>query len=80
MNAAGCPYPVREIGIGDTGILVAGMVAGALVFLLLPFRLEPELVAGLKGFARHGRDSQGAPEQTTTRPGSDLVPEQTGSR
>ena len=46
---------LRRLGVGDAGILVTGIVVGALVFLPLLLRLEPELIAELKGFARHGR-------------------------
>jgi hypothetical protein len=56
------------------------MVAGALVCLPPLHYPEPEPIAELNGFARHGRDSPGAPERSTTRPGSDLVPERTGLR
>jgi O-antigen/teichoic acid export membrane protein len=71
---------LRELGVGDTGILMAGILVGALVFLPLLLRLEPELIGELKGFARHGRGSTGDPEPAPSQTGAPLLSEQTGSR
>jgi O-antigen/teichoic acid export membrane protein len=49
----------RALGIGDAGILAAGIATGAAVFLPLLLRLEPALIAELRGFARHGRRAAG---------------------
>jgi O-antigen/teichoic acid export membrane protein len=71
---------LRYLGIGDAGILVAGIVAGALVFLPLLLRLEPELIRELKSFARHGRGSTGSPEPAPSQTSAPLLSERTGSR
>ena len=55
---------LREVGVGGAGILVAGIATGAVVFLPLLLRLEPELIAELRGFARHGRRPTDAPSRS----------------
>jgi O-antigen/teichoic acid export membrane protein len=57
---------LREIGVGNAGILVGGTIAGAVVFIPLLWRLEPDLIRELRGFARHARQ----PADTRERAGS----------
>jgi hypothetical protein len=65
---------LREVGIGNAGSLLAGIATGALVFIPLLLRLEPELIAELKGFARHGRRPPDARAQAPSGDGGGLVP------
>jgi polysaccharide transporter, PST family len=70
----------RAVGIGNAWILVAGIASGAVVFLPLLLRLEPALIAELRGFARHGRGPTEANEQVPSSNGGGLVPERNPSR
>jgi polysaccharide transporter, PST family len=65
---------LREIGVGSAGILLAGILTGALVFLPLLVRLERGLIDDLRGFARHGRESTDSVEPTPSNPARTLVP------
>ena len=58
---------LREVGVGSVGILLAGIATGAAVFLPLLLRLEPELIAELRGFARHGRRPTDARDEGSVR-------------
>ena len=71
---------VREVGVGSAGILLAGIATGAVVFIPLLLRLEPELIAELRGFARHGRRPTDAREQVSANKGGGLIPERDASR
>ena len=70
---------LREVGVGNAGILLAGIATGAAVFVPLLLRLEPELIAELRGFARHGRRPTDAREQVSPGTGGGLVPERNAS-
>ena len=70
----------REVGVGSVGILLAGIATGAVVFVPLLLRLEPELIAELRGFARHGRRPTDPREQAPPGDGGGLVPERNASR
>jgi hypothetical protein len=52
---------------------------GAVVFLPLLLRLEPALIAELRGFASHGRGRAEATEQVPSGDGGGLVPERNAS-
>jgi O-antigen/teichoic acid export membrane protein len=70
---------LREVGVGNVGILLAGIVVGATVFLVLLIRLEPELIRDLRAFVRHARGRQDAGEQALGTSGG-LVPERPAPR
>jgi O-antigen/teichoic acid export membrane protein len=70
----------RELGIGNAWILVAGTAMGAVVFVPLLLRLEPALIAELRGFASHGRGRAEATEQVPSGDAGALVPERNASR
>ena len=71
---------LREVGVGSAGILLAGVATGAVVFVPLLLRLEPELIAELRGFARHGRRPPDAREQAPSGDGGGLIPGRNASR
>jgi O-antigen/teichoic acid export membrane protein len=71
---------LREVGIGSAGILLAGIATGAVVFVALLLRLEPELIAELKGFVRHGRRPTDPRAQAPSGEGGGLVPDGNASR
>ena len=71
---------LRDVGVGNFGILLAGIATGAAVFLPLLLRLEPELIKELRGFARHGRRPTDTREQDASGNGSGLIPETNASR
>jgi O-antigen/teichoic acid export membrane protein len=64
----------REAGIGDVGTLLAGIATGAVVFVPLLLRLEPELIAELIGFARQGRRPADTREHVSSDKGGGLMP------
>jgi O-antigen/teichoic acid export membrane protein len=70
----------REVGIGDAGTLLAGIGIGAAVFTPLLLRLEPELIAELRGFARHGRQPTEALEHDSSANRGGLTTQSTASR
>ena len=51
---------LRSTNAANILVLLAGIVTGAAVFLPLLFRLEPELIRELRGFASRGRRAHGA--------------------
>ena len=65
---------LREVGVGSAGILLAGIATGAVVFVPLLLRLEPELIAELRGFARHGRRPTDPRGQAPSGDGGGLLP------
>jgi hypothetical protein len=65
---------LREVGVGSAGILLAGIATGAVVFVPLLLRLEPELIAELRGFARHGRRPTDPRTQAPPGDGGELLP------
>ena len=71
---------LHEVGVGNVGILLAGIGTGAVVFVPLLFRLEPELIGELRGFARHGRRRTDAREQASSGDGGGLIPGSDASR
>jgi O-antigen/teichoic acid export membrane protein len=71
---------LRELGVGNVGILLAGTGVGAMVFLPLLIRLEPELIRELRGFIRHARRREDAREQVPLTTSGGLVPERKTSR
>jgi hypothetical protein len=54
--------------------------SGAAVFVPLLLRLEPDLIAELKGFARHGRGAADVREQVPAGKGGRLLAERNASR
>ncbi len=71
---------LSEVGVGSAGILLAGIVTGAVVFIPLLLRLEPELIGELRGFARHGRRPADDRDKGPSGKGGGLVPERNASR
>ena len=71
---------LREVGVGSAGILLAGIATGAVVFVPLLLRLEPELIAELRGFARHGRRPTDPRAQAPSGDGGGLLPGGNASR
>jgi O-antigen/teichoic acid export membrane protein len=71
---------LREVGVGNLGIVLAGIVVGATVFLVLLTRLEPELIRELRAFVRHARGRQDAREQGPRGTSGGLVPERPAPR
>jgi O-antigen/teichoic acid export membrane protein len=65
---------LHEVGVGSAVILLAGIGTGVAVFVPLLFRLEPELIEELKGFARHGRRPTDTREQVSSDKGRGLIP------
>jgi len=63
-----------EVGVGSVGTLLIGIATGAVVFVPLLVRLEPELIRELRGFASHGRRASDPREQVTSGTGGGLVP------
>jgi hypothetical protein len=60
-------------GVGSAGILVCGIATGVVVFVPLLLRLEPALIAELRGFARHGRGPTTPVDRVVTGNGGELV-------
>jgi O-antigen/teichoic acid export membrane protein len=71
---------LREVGVGNAGILLAGIGTGAAVFVPLLLVLEPQLIGELRGFVRHGRHAADAREQVSSTKGGRLAPERPASR
>ena len=83
VMAAGVVLVVEALGavhVGSAGILLAGTVTGALVFIPLLLRLEPELIGELKAFASHGRWRATDRDEGSSSKGGGLVPETNASR
>ncbi len=72
---------LREAGVGSVEILLAGIGIGAAVFLPLFLRLEPDLIAELRSFARQGRGASRARERVApTATGAALLTEEKTTR
>lgn len=71
---------LRHLGVGSVGVLLAGVATGAVVFLPLLFRLEPELIQELKGFVRQGLGQTDARETVSPGTAHGLIPERNASR
>lgn len=71
---------LREIGFGNAGTLLAGIVAGSAVFVPLLLRLEPELISEVRGFLGQGRGSMEGHEPGSSGTGGGLTTETTASR
>jgi O-antigen/teichoic acid export membrane protein len=71
---------LHEAGADDVVVLLAGIPVGAVTFLSLLVRLEPDLIAELRGFVRHGR--RPADARVVAPSGSDggLVPGRNATR
>jgi hypothetical protein len=71
---------LREVGVGSAVILLTGVATGAVVFVPLLLRLEPELIAELRGFVRHGRRPTDPRAQAPSGDGGGLLPRSNASR
>ena len=70
---------LRSVGVGDVGILMAGVAVGMLIFVPLLLWLERGLIRELRGFAHHGRQPDRADEQLETRNDAALTVPRTGA-
>jgi O-antigen/teichoic acid export membrane protein len=73
-------HELRSLGVGDFGILVAGVAVGVLIFVPLLLRLEGGLIRELRGFARHGRRPDGADDRLETQGNAALMASRTGAQ
>jgi hypothetical protein len=71
---------LREFGVGNAGILLAGIGTGVVVFVPLLLRLERELIGELKNFVLHGRGTGDAKEHLSPSASTRLVAERNASR
>jgi O-antigen/teichoic acid export membrane protein len=69
---------LQHLGGGSATILLAGITIGAAVFIALLVWLEPQLIAELKGFARHARRPTELREAASPATGA-LIPERNAS-
>jgi O-antigen/teichoic acid export membrane protein len=70
---------LREVGVGNAGILVGGTITGAVVFVPLLWRLESDLIGELRGFARHARQPTDTPQRAGSAKSSGLALERNAS-